>query len=238
VLTPLERPTLLHHSVQNAIKDYILDNSLRVGDVLPSEIELSQTLGVSRNSVREAVKVLESQSIVEIRRGTGLFVGQRSLDSILDGLEFDLLFDLKELVHLAQLRHILERGFIEITVEKMTHEQLARLSALLEQMHLKVSRGDIYLEEDRAFHQLLSEPLANPTLLKVTELFWQAYTKASEKYGTLHHPEALDIYQNHVDIVDALEAKDKSKALRAVDKHYDVAETYIRQVHDKLELEP
>ncbi len=236
-LKPLERPTLLHHSVQDVIKDFILNNKLQVGDALPSEMELSQRLNVSRNSVREAVKVLESQGIVDIRRGTGLFVGQLSFNSILDGLQYELLFDLKELGHLTQVRHILERGLIDVTVERMTTSQLERLKELLAKMRVKTERGEIYPEEDRAFHQLLAEPLDNPMILKVVEMFWLAYTKAAEKYGDISHPELLHIYQNHADIVNALEARDKEGALQAIDKHYEVAEAYMTQVHNRLEVE-
>lgn len=234
-LKPLERPTLLHHSVQDVIKNYILDNHLHVGDALPSEMELSQTLNVSRNSVREAVKVLESQDVVEIRRGSGLFVGQLSFETILDGLHFKLLFDLKELVHLTQMRHVLERGLIDIAIDKMTNTQIEKLKTVLKKIKLKTEKNESYLEEDRAFHQLISEPLNNPMLLKVVEMFWLAYTKATEKYGDLNHPELKKIYQNHVDIVESLEARDKSKAIQAIDKHYQVAEAYMNQVHTKLE---
>ena len=234
-LEPLERPSLLHHSVQDVVKDYILNNKLHVGDALPSELELSQTLNVSRNSVREAVKVLESQGIVEIRRGTGLFVGQLSFGSLLDNLQYDLLFDLKELVHLTQVRHILERGLIDQAVEQMTESQIDRLNAVLETMQLKTERREAYVDEDRAFHQLISEPLENPMLLKVVDMFWLAYSKASETYGDLNHPEMLHIYNNHVDIVNALEQRDKAKALAAIDRHYEVAESYISQVHSRLE---
>ncbi len=234
-LKPLERPTLLHHSVQDVIKNYILDNHLHVGDALPSEIVLSQTLNVSRNSVREAVKVLESQDVVEIRRGKGLFVGQLSFGSILDSLQYKLLFDLKELVHLTQMRHVLERGLIDISIDKMTNSQIKKLKALLNQMRIKAETHESYLEEDRAFHKLISEPLNNPMLLKIIEMFWLAYTKATEKYGDLKHPGLVKIYQNHVDIVEAFEARDKRKALQAIDKHYEVAEAFINQVHTKLE---
>ena len=236
-LKPLERPNLLHHSVQDVIKEHILSNQLQVGDALPSELELSQTLSVSRNSVREAVKVLESQGIVEIRRGTGLFVGQLSFGSILDSLQYNLLFDLKELVHLIQVRHILERGLIDIAVDKMTLDKIEQLKALLKIMQAKTERHESYLEEDRAFHQLISEPLNNPMLLKVVEIFWLAYAKATEKYGDINHPELVKIYENHVAIVEALEARDKTKALQAIDHHYEVAESYISHVHSRLETD-
>src|SRR5690606_27853305 len=77
-LTPLNRPPLLHVTVQESLKQYIEDNRLKAGDPLPPETFLAQQLGVGRNSMREAIKALESLGIVETRRGVGVFVKEFS----------------------------------------------------------------------------------------------------------------------------------------------------------------
>ena len=74
-MMPLKHRPPLYEVLQQKIKNYIIQNSLKPGDRLPSETELAQQLGVSRNSVREAVKALEMLDIVETRSGAGLFVG-------------------------------------------------------------------------------------------------------------------------------------------------------------------
>ena len=66
----------------------ILDRRLRAGAPLPTEAELMEDLGVSRNSVREALKALQALDIVEIRHGYGTYVGQASLTPLIDGLTF------------------------------------------------------------------------------------------------------------------------------------------------------
>ncbi len=70
----LKRPQFLYQAVQDEVKAYILEQSLMPGDALPPETELAEQLGVSRNSVREAIKSLETLGIVEARTGAGLFV--------------------------------------------------------------------------------------------------------------------------------------------------------------------
>ena len=234
-LKPLGRPALLHHSVQDAIKSYIVSNELRPGDPLPSEVQLGRSLDVSRNSVREAVKVLESQGVLEIRRGTGLFVGNFSFGSLLSHLEFGLRFELRELVDLIQVRRILERGMIDIALERIDEDQIRRLRELVEQMRLKAERSESYLEEDRAFHQLLAEPLQNPVFIKLMDVFWLAYSKATEKYGDINHPELDRIHRNHVDILEAVAARDSQAAYRTLDRHYDVAESFLTETQHRLE---
>ena len=89
-IQPLRRPPTLHHSVQQAIRQYIIDNELRAGDPLPSENQLSQQLDVSRNLVREAVRGLEAVGVVDIRRGSGLYVNEFSFEPLLDNLQYVL----------------------------------------------------------------------------------------------------------------------------------------------------
>ena len=92
---PLQRPPSLPETVQTAIRNFIADNNLRTGDALPPETQLTKQLGVSRNAIREAVKSLEMVGIVEVRRGSGLFVGDFSLDPLLDNLPYGLMSDLQ-----------------------------------------------------------------------------------------------------------------------------------------------
>ncbi|SUW30856.1 GntR family transcriptional regulator [Brucella abortus] len=73
-IKPLKRAPLLHVSVQESLRAYIEDNGLQAGAPLPPEGELAARLGVSRNSVREAIKALESVGVLESRRGIGVFV--------------------------------------------------------------------------------------------------------------------------------------------------------------------
>ena len=89
-IKPLNRPPLLHVTVQESLRDYIESNGLKAGDPLPPETFLAQQLGVGRNSVREAIKALESLGILETRRGVGVFVKEFSFQPLLDNLAYGL----------------------------------------------------------------------------------------------------------------------------------------------------
>ena len=102
-LKPLRRPPSLHVTVQGSLRGYIEDNQLKAGDPLPPEAILAQQLGVSRNSVREAIKALESVGVLETRRGIGVFVKAFSFQPLLDNLAYGLGDTLRDVEELREL---------------------------------------------------------------------------------------------------------------------------------------
>ena len=104
----LDRSAPLHLLVQREIRSYILDQRLRPGDALKPESELARLFGVSRSSVREAVKALESTGVLETRRGSGVYVRHFSFVPLLDHLHYGLMHDHQRLRELVALRKALE----------------------------------------------------------------------------------------------------------------------------------
>jgi DNA-binding FadR family transcriptional regulator len=205
--------------VQDAIRAFILDNKLRAGDPLPPETDLARQLGVSRNSVREAVKALESLGILETRRGSGLFVQAFSFDPLLENLSYGLLFDLRELAELLEIRRTLETGLIGATMREMPDTAVATLGAVTAAMAELANRGENFADEDRRFHQVLFEPLGNQTLLKLLDVFWLTYREAS-RHTDMGNPDLKSTYQDHAAIYEAVAATDVTEARAALDRHY------------------
>lgn len=218
-LKPLVRPALLHHSVQDALRAFILDNKLRAGDPLPPETDLARQLGVSRNSVREAVKAMESLGILETRRGSGLYVRAFSFAPLLENLPYALLFDLRELAELLEIRRALETGLIGAAMRGMPPTAIAALEEVVAAMETRASRGEGFGDEDRRFHQILFESLGNQTLLKLLDIFWLTYQEAS-RHTDMDNPDLIPTYQDHAAISAAVAAGDVAAARAALDRHY------------------
>lgn len=228
------RPQPVYRAVIEFIKDYILSNGLKHGDTLPSEVELSRQLGVSRTSVREAVKALGSLGVVETRPGAGLCVGSFTFGSLVEMLPYGLLQDLTDLRDLLEVRHVLEVGMIASAIEVMAEETLASLRSTLEQMQRKAERGERMFDEDRRFHQLLYQDTGNRTLLKVLDAFWLACHKASQ-YAKLPQADPKVTFQVHLDIVRAIEAKDVAAAKASLERHYDGIYQSLRELAAKAD---
>lgn len=228
-LKTLNRPPSLFESTQQAIRDYIRDNGLRPGSALPPENEMARRLGVGRSSVREAIKALEMIGLVETRRGSGLFVGNFSLEPLLDTLAFNLLTDLMVLRDLLELRRVLETGMIDHAIQKRTDEQIAELRRCLGDMHQHASNAEAFTDADREFHQILFQNIGNKTLIKLLDVFWLTYHRASQQVN-LENTNVMQTYLDHVAIVDAVEAGEVEQARASLVQHYNGIETRLKSV--------
>ncbi|SEF16081.1 FadR/GntR family transcriptional regulator [Jiangella alba] len=219
-LTALPRPPSLHESVQAALRDYILTNGLRAGDGLPAEGALAQQLGVSRNSVREAVKGLVSLGILETRRGSGVFVKDFSLSLLIDNLPFNLLFDFSELADLLEVRRAVENDLIERAVRDMTDRTRSELEQIVSEMKEKSDRGADVLDEDRRFHRTLFADAGNAVALKLLDAFWLTMSRAVSQRAEIADDRPSDTYRQHDAIYRAVLDGDVAAVHDALSDHY------------------
>ncbi len=228
-IQPIHRQPSLHQSVQAAVKQYIIENNLQPGDTLPSENALSGQLGVSRNLVREAIRGLETLGIVEIRRGSGLFVGEFSFEMLIENLQFGIQLDLRELTELYTVRRILETGMIGEAIAAQIPEQVKQLEAMLQAMHDRAKKGEAFPEEDRQFHKCLFDRVHNHTLIKILDSFWLTLSKANEVVD-IQDRDPLWTYNLHVPIVKAFTRRDVNATRQALDDHHIGLETRLKRL--------
>jgi len=227
------RPTLRYRSVQDFVKNYILENHLQAGDPLPPETELARGLGVSRNSVREAVKALESLGVLETRHGSGLFVRDFSFDPLLDNLPYGLLFDLEQLADLQEVRRLLEVGIIEDALNTISDRQLTELQGVMDEMGARAGRGQSVFEQDREFHRVLFQHLNNRVLSKLLDVFWETFHKAAILTDVERDANPMHNYRNHAAILEAILVRDVARARSALHQHYTDFESRLRRAQQK-----
>ena len=203
-------------SLQERIVALIHERGLAPGSPMPTELQLMDLLGASRNSVREALRALQALGIVEIRHGHGTFVGHASLDALTPSLAFRVRSGpgggIRALQDLVEVRELLETGLIGQVAQSTSAPRLAALDALVNGM-------DRDQEADRAFHALLYDSCGNELVLQLIGLFWDVY---HEVEPTLGPPEerSAEIVVNHRRIVAALRARDAEAAREAMRLHF------------------
>ncbi len=140
----------LQSEIIEAIKQYIEQNNLKNGDKLPSQGQLVEMLGVSRSSLREAVKVLETKNIVETVNGKGIYVRNGSPNIIQAQIEFRK--EKESILELLEARKILEREILHLVIQHATQEELDNIEKILNVVLEKYNNGDKQNNEDRQFH--------------------------------------------------------------------------------------
>lgn len=221
----------LVQDVQEAIKQLIFEAGLQPGDPMPTEFELMDALGVSRNSVREAMKVLEALGIVVIKRGTGMFVGQITLDGFVQQLEFHGRLSQRtghdQLNNVLQIRELLEVGLVDQLLARAatSPEDLASMEDVIARMEAEAQQGRFSPALDSDFHNALYASLQNPIVNKLLNAFWTIFNRLEDTLPPSTET-AMDVARKHRDILDAVKDANRTRAASAMTAHF--ADIHLR----------
>lgn len=150
----MEKQTLGGMAAQKLL-EMIRDKGYRSGDRLPTEGELSVFLGVGRNTVREALRILMSRNIVTIRQGSGTFLSDKNGVAD-DPLGFTMIEDRRKLTEdLIQVRVMLEPPIAALAAQNATPEDILALEAMLGELERSMEDGGDYSEKDSRFHAMI-----------------------------------------------------------------------------------
>ena len=128
--------------VINCLTDAMINKELRPGDKIPTELELSETLGVGRNSIREAIKILVYLGVLEIRRAEGTFVCEGFTESMIDPMIYGIILDKADSYdNLMELREMMESGVVRLAMTKYTEEDIRNLEEKLTRMKAQIGKG-------------------------------------------------------------------------------------------------
>jgi len=146
---------------------------LKPGDRLPPERDLCERFGVSRVTVREALRMLESAGLVEIRVGArgGAFVTAPSSNRVGEGLADLLTLSVISAADVTEVRLILEVGIVPLVCERATEDDLAKLEKICERAEVAVRSGDYTMDMSLEFHTAVAQATHNPALEMLVESF-------------------------------------------------------------------
>lgn len=133
-------------ALQDDIIELVLERELEPGDPLPTEIELVGALGIGRNTLREALKVLQAVGVIEIRHGFGMFAATSNFNALADGLTFRARMSLRhrgqEVLELIDVRRLLESGLVGASMALITADRLGDLEAAVLRMETLAGAGN------------------------------------------------------------------------------------------------
>jgi GntR family transcriptional regulator, transcriptional repressor for pyruvate dehydrogenase complex len=223
VSTPLEDfPTIARRSVTMdtaaLIKDMITDGRLGPGARLPSERTLSEALGVSRPSVREAIRSLVAMHILEARHGSGTFVSSLSLDELLRPLQFAVTLADSGIRDLFDVRMLIEPGAAALAAERASDEELEEIARGAVESTAPELDEDQRGAADIDWHDLIVRCSHNGLLINVAQSI--SLLSVESRAITVRVPGVLDqAVHDHHRIADAIGARDRVAAQTAMHDH-------------------
>lgn len=227
--SPLQKQQTVAEAISAEILELLRQKELKPGDKLPPERELAEILGVSRPSLREALRALSIMKVVEVRQGDGTYVSALKPEELVEHLEFVFMLDNSTMLQLFEVRKIVETGNVSLAAERISDEELSMLRACLEKSEHSVDDPEAFMRVDIELHEIITRAARNPLL----ERFMASIGTLSRasRHKTTHMAGVTETaVEDHRRIVNALEAHDPQTASAAMLCHLEHVEQKYRDL--------
>ena len=214
----------LPEQIADRLREMIIQESIKTGAKLPAEAELMERFGVSRSTVREAVKILQTEHIVDIRQGQGTFLcAMPGLARDPLGLRFA---DQGELTaQLLETRLMIEPNVAMLAAQRRQEKHLQAMKALLDKMDNAYLHGEDYTPFDCEFHSMIAQCTGNDVIMRLLPTIHESIQAG------YHHTQRVEgSYQRasqcHLDLYRGIAERDGERARQAAQRHM------IQTMHD------
>jgi len=230
---PVEFETIrrnkVYEEVARQIQNHILER-LKPGDVLPPERELAQKFGVSRSSVRDAIRSLELVGLLEPQQGRGTVVCEPSSDTLVGPLAAILMQKRRLVGELLDVRKIIEPALARRAALHATAAQIAEMEQILERHSEKVRRGEMAIEEDSEFHYRIALAADNSVVLRIVDVLMDMLRETRQR-SLQTSGRAQRSLAGHQRILAALKRHDPAVSESAMLRHLEEIEHIVLPTH-------
>ncbi|MEN3540834.1 FadR/GntR family transcriptional regulator [Microbispora sp. ZYX-F-249] len=211
------------------IKQMITSGELAPGDRLPKEADLAERLGLSRNSLREAVRALALINVLDVRQGDGTYVTSLQPHLLLEALSFVVDFHRDDTVlQFLEVRRVLEPAATAMAAINMPDEDVKELRAILDALPDDPSVEEL-VANDLRFHQRIAAGSGNPVLCSLLDSLSGPTTRARVWRGLTQEGVLADTREQHVMICDAIAARRPEVARAWATVHVAGVEEWLRR---------
>ncbi|MDC7244507.1 MAG: GntR family transcriptional regulator [Sphaerochaetaceae bacterium] len=219
LFTVAERRLSSVEIVVEKIKELLIRQSLKPGDMIPSETVLAENLKVGRGSVREAIKILSAYGVLEIRRGSGTFVATASNKKLFDAHLYQILVQERDYESLTQVRQLLEEGIVRLVIEHASDEDLKVLDRTMNSFLKELRSDQVSFEKaneyDIEYHHQLGNLTHNPIIERIYDFVIELFTPTI-------NPIHAGVYEAHESLHNAVMNRNIDEAILCVHTHTDI----------------
>ena len=210
--TPVKQGSVVN-LVMNRIKEALINQELKPGDYLPTENELMEKLGVSKTSIREAIKMLQALGVLEMKRGQGTRIRNNSSGDMIDPLIFQLILQSGRSPDVVELRMMYEPAYTLLAMQNAREEDIDAIRESSDHFRMAVQNGEQTVEDDLNFHLSILNATHNPFVIRIGETIYHLFKAAMEISLQSNPTIAL---RDHTRIFEAFCEKDVSKVQSAI----------------------
>ncbi|MGN1401019.1 MAG: FadR/GntR family transcriptional regulator [Bacillus sp. (in: firmicutes)] len=233
------KPKKLYEEVADHLKKMIEQGNLKPGEKLESVPKLADHFQVGRSVIREALSALRAMGLLEMKQGEGTYIKMYSADHI-DLSSHPILMEKSDIVHLIEVRKVIESGAVVYAAKNRTDEDIKRLEAVVKEMRAALDEENGEEKSDTAFHIALIEATHNPMFISLMKqisgtmkirmkeirdiwLFRGGITKE-------------DLYRDHVRILKAIIDRDEQRAQKLMWNHLTIVEENLSAYYQENNL--
>ena len=206
--------------VRDQLRNEIRTGAYVAGDKFPNERELADGLGVSRHAVREALRFLESQGMIEMRKGgTGGAFVKRPDESLISGaIQAAVDFDVVSISHLNEARLHLEAIVVQLACERATEEEIAQLeeNVRLAEAAMEAGNRQERVRLNIEFHNILARATKNPLMLTMTQALLATLNEITSRVGPVM---GRELFEGRKKFIAHLKARRTRAAVRDMQAH-------------------
>ena len=218
----------VYEEVVDIMIERIRSGNLEVGEKLPAERIMAEEMGVSRASLREALRVMESIGYIRSTTGGGNYINKVTLAHVLPPFTAILAQDKKMAADTIEVRRHLEVHIAELAAKNATREQISRIYGTILAMQAEIEGGGNGIESDNRFHHEIAKASGNRAFAMIAELCYELL--AESRKATLDIPgQPAKTVEDHLSIFEAVRKGDGKSAAREMDRHLAKAQTNIEK---------
>lgn len=210
------------------IKRQIVAGELSIGEKLPSERVLSEIIGVSRNSVREAIRTMDVMGVISSHHGAGNYITGHFENNLVESLSMMFLLNRINYRQISELRRALEMQALSLAIENITAQEIRQLEDITFQLEKTTEENNVVL--DKKLHYNIALASRNTLIISIL----QALSEVIDQFiidlrrEILSSPSREGLMEAHAKMVRSVVTKNKALAYEAVNAHFNIIDEKLR----------
>jgi len=212
------KKTKIYEEIVSKVKDMIDDNRLKSGEKLPGERELAEVFQVSRSSVREALRSLESHGYLESRQGDGTYIARQPVESLVNPLASVILTEKDGQMELFEMRRMIEPQVAYLAAERATPEEIDMMEEALDLQEEEIAQGETGTEIDKTFHYLMAKATKNKVFIRIADSIMDLLAESRDRYLQVQGRPEKSIAR-HRQLLEAIKEGNPERAAEIMREH-------------------